>query len=93
MYARKTQKLLANKFEDSRIIFDFLKPPRRNSRFLTLPSISTQIEAEESTKEDGLSSERIEKEDNDVHCALESQIEEEEDELRLPLAVKKKQVS
>ena len=41
----KMQELLADAFEDSRTILESLKPPRRNCRLSTLPSISTHIEA------------------------------------------------
>ena len=46
----------------------------------TKPSISTQIEARESSKEDGVSSEHVDNIDNDVDYTLESSIEEEEEE-------------
>ena len=86
----KMQELLANTFKDSRTISDSLEPPRRSSRLSILSSISMQIDARESNKEDDLSSERIEKEDNDVDYALESQTEEEP---RIRLIVQKKPVS
>ena len=69
----KMQELLANTFEDSRTtISNFLQPPRRSSRLSTLSSILTQIEARESSKKDGMSSEHLDKYDNDVDYVLES---------------------
>lgn len=53
----KMQEILTNTFKDFRTISNSLKPPRRSSNLSTLPSISTQIEARESGKEDGLSNE------------------------------------
>ena len=55
----KMQELLANTFEDFKTIFDFLESPRRHLKLTTLSSTSTQIEARESNKKDGLFSERL----------------------------------
>ena len=49
----KMQELLDDTFEDSRTISESLKPPRRRCRLSTLPSTSTHIEAQDSSKEDG----------------------------------------
>lgn len=89
----KIQELLANIFKNSKTIFDSMKPLRRNSRLSTLSSISTQIEAKESSKEDDMFSVRLEKFDNDIDYTLESSTEEEKNEHRKPIAVKRTPVS
>ena len=57
----KMQELLANTFEDSRIISDSLKLPKRSSRLFTLPSILMQIKTRASSNENGIESEGMEK--------------------------------
>ena len=85
----KMQELLANTFEDARTTTtDSLQPPRRSARLSTKQSISTQIE------EDGVSSEHVDKIDNDVDYTLESSEEEEEEEEHIkPFATQAKGVS
>jgi hypothetical protein len=89
----KIQELLANIFKNSKTIFDSMKPLQRNSRLSTLSSISTQIEAKESSKEDDIFSVRLEKFDNDIDYTLESSTQEGKNEHRKPIAVKRIPVS
>ena len=71
----KIQELLANTFEDAKTTTtNFLQPPRRSARLSIKISISTQIEAIESSKKDGVSSEHVDKIDNNVDYTLESSI-------------------
>jgi hypothetical protein len=61
----------------------------------TKPLIATQIEARESSKEDDVSSEHLNKIDNDLDYTLESSTEEEEEEEqhKKPFATQAKPVS
>ena len=87
------QELLANTFEDVRTITtNSLQLPRRSVRLSTKPSISTQIEARESSKENDVSSEYVDKINNDVDYTLESSSEKEE-EHKKPFAIQAKPVS
>jgi hypothetical protein len=75
----KMQDLLANTFEDARTtVSDSLQPPRRSVRLSTKPLVSTHIEENESSKEDGVSSEH--KIDKDIDYSVESSSSEEEEE-------------
>ena len=82
----KMQELLADTFEDSKTISESLKPPRRSCRLSTLPSTSTHIEAQDSSKEDGSCNERFEKIDKDAYYVLESETEASEEECKEPIA-------
>lgn len=75
----KMQELLANTFEHAwTTLSNSLQPPRRSARLSTKPSISTQINARESSKEDGMSSEHLYNIDKNVDYVLKSESEEKE---------------
>ena len=70
---------------------NILHPPRRGARLLVKPSISTQVEARESSAEAGLASKNLYKIDKDADYALGLEIEKKE-ELLKPFANTRKPV-